>query len=434
MGQSRCALCSALAAGLLLAKGTGVALALSQYDWPAVSELDPMPAITNTQHPDYPGFPDPLRLFDFENTSVNGAPVETAQQWVNERRPQIADMIQHYVYGFVPAAPTNLTSTVLSEDSDAFGDGTTTRRVVRLDYGPAGTKPATVNLYLPNHVTTPAAVVVSLNRDGNAAIEPGGSRADRWHLGNTIARGYAVATAHTSDFASDNNSFPNAIIDPYAADGFEGDWKAIGAWAYGISRIVDYLDTDAAINPDWTIATGFSRRAKAAMFAAAMDERIDMVAPHQSGAVGAHPTRSGWGNGTGYRNQFTHWFLDEFNTLSRSDPDEHDQLPFDQHFLVAMAAPRLVYLSEGQAFGANEAGVQAVVDGAAPAWELLGRDPSENLVLAWDPEASDSNHLFTLDHWNGILDYADVALIPEPASLALLAAGGLLLLRRRRTS
>ena len=426
MERSRFICCGALVAGLVFAKAPGSALGLSEYDWPEVGDLEPMPAITDTSDPDYPGFPDPLRFFDFDTPAIEGDPVTTAQQWTDQRRPEIVDMLQNYVYGYTPPAPTNLTSTVVSEDGDAFGDGRATRRVVELDYGPEGTKTATVNLYLPNHVTEPAPVVVSLNRSGNEAIEPGGSRADRWHLENTIDRGYAVATAHVDDFARDSSSFSEAIIDPYAADGFEGNWKAIGAWAYGISRMVDYVETDAAINPDWTIATGFSRRAKAAMFAAAMDERIDMIAPHQSGAVGSHPTRDGWGRGTGYQTQFTHWFLDEFNELE--DAEDRDRLPFDQNFLLALAAPRLAFLSENSSYGANEAGVQAVMDGAAPVWDLLGYDSDEHLVLDWDPS---TDHTFTEEHWNSILDYADVALIPEPASIALLGAGGLLLLRRR---
>ncbi len=405
------------------------------YNWPDVRDVSPTEAIKSTSHPDYPGFPSPLRFFDFENNSVNGVAVTSADQWDNARRPEIADMVQNYMYGYLPPAPTNLTGTVLSEDADYFGDGSTTRRVVELKYGPSGTKPATMNLYIPNHVAGPAPVVVSLNKEGNDKIEPGGSRAHRWHLENTLARGYALATVHTSDFASDGGSYQDAVITPYANDGYDGNWKAMGAWSYGISRMVDYLDTDSDINADWTVVTGFSRRGKAALFAAAMDERIEMVAPHQSGAGGAHPTRTDWGGGTAYSHRFTHWFLDEFNALRHDGStfiDDTDFLPFDQDSVLALVAPRLVYLSEGQAYGANEAGVQALIDSAAPVWELLGYDSAESLYLAWDSAASDNNHTFDLDHWNGILDFADAQLVPEPTTMALLGMGGLLALRRRR--
>ena len=171
------------------------------------------------------------------------------------------------------------------------------------------------------------------------------------------------------------------------------------------------------------------------MFAAAMDERIEMVAPHQSGTGGAHPTRTDWGGGTAYSHYFPHWFLDEFNALRYDGDgfiDDNDFLPFDQDSVLALVAPRLVYLSEGQAYGADEAGVQALVDGAAPVWELLGYDSAESLHLAWDPAASDNNHTFDLDHWNGILDYADAQLVPEPTTMVLLSMGGLLAVRRRR--
>ena len=82
----------------------------------------------------------------------------SADQWVNHRRPEIVDMVQNYMYGYLPPAPTNLTGTILSEDADYLGDGSATRRVIQLNYGPAGTKPAKMNLYIPNHVTGPAPV------------------------------------------------------------------------------------------------------------------------------------------------------------------------------------------------------------------------------------------------------------------------------------
>jgi len=405
--------------------------AQSAFPWPEVDDLAPRPGITDVNDPDYPGLPEALRLFDFENNTVDGPAVTTAAQWWTQRRPQIADMFGHYMHGHAPPPPNNLVANVLETDHDYFGDGTTTKKTVQLKYGPASASPATVSLYLPNHVSGPAPVVVGLNKGGD--IEPGGDRADRWHLPNTLARGYAVATASVNDFASDDSGYADALITPYANDGFAGNWKTIAAWGWGLSRMVDYLESDAAIDPARTVVTGFSRRGKAALYAGAFDDRFEMLAPHQTGGGGAHPNRDEWGAFASFRNQFTHWFLDEFNDLKVfPGVNEYDQLPFDQHLLIALAAPRLVYLSEGEAFGANEAGLEAIRAGATPVWDLLGVDPAQHPHLAWDPTASNANHLFTIEHWNGILDYADANLVPEPGSATILAgAAGAFLARRR---
>ncbi len=249
-------------------------------------------------------------------------------------------MMRHYKYGTEPEAPHDITFSVLSVDA-AFLGGLATKKVVRGDYGPPGSRPMIMNLYVPNAADGPVPVIAALNAQGNDLIEPGGSRANRWDLPGTLEAGIALATAAVTDFASDSGGFANALVEPYAAAGFAGEWRGIAAWAWGMGRMVDYLETDPDIDPHRITLSGYSRRGKTALWAAALDERVALVAPHQTGTGGAHPTRSTWGWAPTFSYQFPHWFLEAYNAINRDgSPNDFFRLPFDQHFAVAAVAPR----------------------------------------------------------------------------------------------
>ncbi|MCC5849080.1 MAG: immunoglobulin domain-containing protein [Verrucomicrobia bacterium] len=345
--------------------------------------------------------PDPLRFFDFEAGTVWGEMVTDRLDWRERRRPEIMDMMRHYMYGAEPGAPVNMQFTVESVDPN-FMEGLATKKVIRGVYGPPGTAPMILAVYVPNHAEGPVPVLVGLNRNGHEAIEPGGSRADRWDLEGTLQAGIALATAAHGDFASDGSGFRNSLITPYAESGFHGDWRTIAAWAWGMSRMVDYLETDPDIDPHRIAGTGYSRRGKTALWAAALDERFALVAPHQTGTGGSHPTRSTWGWSPTFRHQFPHWFLVSYNQVDiEVSPNDYYRQPFDQHFAVALVAPRRVLMSENNSFGAGQTGLRAIKRAAQPVWNLFGLDPEEHVVLEWN---GTSGHSFIPEHWAVIHD------------------------------
>lgn len=422
------------AAVLSLPKG----LSANPRVWPDVADLPYILTVASASHPDFPGLPDPLRFFDHESGNVSGPALATSADWFERRRPEILDMLRHYKYGTEPGPPQDPQFSLLSVEPDFLG-GLAVKMVVRGDYGPPGAQPLLINLYVPDNADKPVPVIAALNAQGNELIEPGGSRADRWDLPGTLQAGIALATVAVSDFAADGSRFSNALIGPYASSGFTGDWKTIAAWAWGLARVVDYLEQVPEIDPHRIALTGYSRRGKAALWAAALDERVALAAPHQTGTGGAHPTRSTWGWAPTFRHQFPHWFLDRYNAIDRDgSPNDYFRLPFDQHFAVAAVAPRRVLLSENRSYGANYNGLLAVRTAAAPVWDFLGADAETDVVLEWN---TTTGHSFEPQHWAviheavnalppggeaGFLEWArDHSLYPEdPAgtSVAALAA------------
>jgi hypothetical protein len=377
------------------------------HEWPPVASLPAVYPVASPEHPGFPGLPDPLRFFDHVAGHPFGEWVGDTLAWREQRRPEILDMLRHYMFGHEPPAPEDPVFVIQSVDPDYF-DGLATKKVIQGFYGPPETRALTLNLYVPNERSGPVPVLAALNAQGNELIEPGGSRANRWDLPGTLAAGIALATAAVADFAPDSNSsFRNSVIQAYAQDGFTGDWRTLAAWAWGLARMVDYLEADPDIDPHRIALTGYSRRGKAALWAAALDERVALVAPHQTGTGGAHPTRNTWGWAPTFRTQFPHWFRIAFNTISTS-PNDYFRLPFDQHFAVAAVAPRSVLLSENNSYGAGFNGLLAIQRGAQPVWNLFGLDPASALVLEWNRT---SGHSFVPEHW-AVLHAAVQALPP----------------------
>jgi hypothetical protein len=369
----------------------------AQSAWPAVETLPAFPGIRRPSDPGFPGLPEVLRHFDFENRTPMGAPVADPLDWWQNRRPEILSMLRHYMYGHEPPAPADLSFSLISIDPEALG-GLATKKVLTGTHGPAGRAPFRLVLYLPKGHEGPFPTLLALNREGDEHIEPpNGSRRDRWDLISAMARGVAIATVSSNHaFASDNNNFANHLIQPFANAGFEGDWKTISAWAWGLSRVMDYLVNDPEIDPFRVGVTGYSRRGKTALWAGALDDRFALVIPHQSGHGGAHSSRRLWGGTFG--TQFTHWFLDSYTYLGGS---EYDRLPFDQHFVMALSAPRRVLLSENSSYGDNYDGMLGQKRAARPVWELLGADSEAGLRLIWD---TNSAHRHAPEHWADAYD------------------------------
>jgi hypothetical protein len=358
--------------------------------WPALLELPAYPGVSSPGSPGFPGLPEVLRHFDFDASQPDGEPVRDAADWWLQRRPEVMAMLRHYMYGEEPPAPADIAFTVQSVDTGAL-NGLATRKIIVGDFAPAGTAPFRFVLYLPNDRAGPVPVLLALNAQGEARIEPGADRANRWDLPGAMEAGVAIATVEVREFASDGGGFRDALINPLAAAGFEGDWKGIAAWAWGLARVVDYLVTDPAIDPCRIGVTGYSRRGKAALWAGALDDRMALVIPHQSGHGGAHSSRRRWGGTFG--TQFPHWFLDRYVYVDAAD---YDRLPFDQHFVIAAIAPRRVLLSENRSYGDNLNGMLAMMAGARPVWALLGSDPETGVHLEWD---TDATHQHLPRHW-----------------------------------
>jgi hypothetical protein len=337
--------------------------------------------------PDYI-LPDPLR-------QENGRPVKSAQVWREQRRPELLRLFESHVYGRTPGPTKRMEFKVLSVDPAALG-GKATRKEVTIHFGGAtGGPELRLLIYVPNGRERPAPAFLGLNFNGNhtihadpgitiaggggerAAVPDRGSSSRRWPVETILDRGYALVTAWYGDLEPDRADGwkegvrklfrPNPGSRDYPSDA----WGAIGAWAWGLSRAMDYLETDADIDGDRVALLGHSRLGKTALWAGAQDERFKLVISNNSGCGGAALSRRQFGETVERINQvFPHWFCARFKEYGARE----DRLPVDQHQLIALIAPRPVYVaSAAEDLWADPRGEFLAALAAEPVYRLLGR-------------------------------------------------------------
>jgi (4-O-methyl)-D-glucuronate---lignin esterase len=435
--------CSALASAAVVLSTLGLASEARAQTLPSGKQFPAVSAL-----PACAELPDPLVMLD-------GRRVTSREQWMSERRPELIALFQHYMYGFLPPKPGQVAGRIERRDRGAL-EGNATLEEVTITFREPELPPIHLMLVVPNQRSALAPVVLSLNYFGNHTLlrdptirlstawmpERGagvvnnrsteasrGTWTDIWNIEYMISRGYAVAT------------FYNGDVDPDQADergiqkalnklGQPGDFGTIAAWAWSLSRAVDYLMTADGIDRSRIIVTGHSRLGKAALLAAALDERIALAIPHQAGSGGSAPSRTAVtpdvpaaASGAPTRKKpetvkqindaFPHWFHTRFKEFN----DQPRRLPFDQHCLVALCAPRPVLFTNGRTdTWINPAGQFEVLRGAAPVYRLLGAGDFAATELPPDGQLLDGKlgffvrpggHSLRPEDWKAFLDFAD---------------------------
>jgi len=311
--------------------------------------------------------PDPL-------TFNNGEKVTTFRQWEKQRRPELLDIFSSQMYGRTPADKIKVTHETLSENPNFLNGKATAKQVKFIFTNGAKKAEALLLLVLPNHIKGKAPVFVSYNYKGNHSTiaDPfieyppsfalhkthnhlrlvdadweRGCQSNRWCYDQIIDRGYAIATMFYQDIYPDKPDMDEygivSLFSGYrSGQKSPDDWQALGAWACGFSRIVDYLETQKSIDRKKIIVMGHSRHGKAALWAGAQDKRFSIVISNNSGCGGAALSKRVFGeNIARITTSFPHWFCPAFNRYA----DNEANLPFDQHQLIALIAPRKVYIA-----------------------------------------------------------------------------------------
>jgi hypothetical protein len=239
-----------------------------------------------------------------------------------------------------------------------------------------------------------------------------------WNIEYVVGRGYGVATFYCGDVDPDRDDKTDGVqphfYKPGQTEPAEHDWATIAAWAYGVQRAVDYLNQDASVDHDRIIAVGHSRLGKTVLLAGAFDERIDLVIPLQAGCGGTAPSRGTVGESVKQINDhFPHWFDGTFKYFN----DHTDQLPFDQHCLIALCAPRPVLLSNAaEDEWANPAGQFEMLKAAEPVYKLLGAAGVDADAMPETGKLINSRlgywirpgkHSMTKADWETFITYAD---------------------------
>jgi len=334
--------------------------------------------------------PDPL-IFN------NGQPVKNKDDW-KKRRAELLTLFENEVYGKTPAGEVQLISTVISENKELF-NGTAIRKEVQLKLKRASAE-ITINLliYLPksgkkvplflgynfngNHTVSadPEIAVTSswvrnnpaqgiTENKSNASLR--GSDASSWPVGEIIARGYGVATMYYGDVDPDfDDGFKNGVHALFPEKRDSASWGSIAGWAWGLSRVMDYLPNERAVDVKKIVVLGHSRLGKAALWAGINDLRFAMVVSNESGCGGAALSKRIYGETVErINNSFPQWFCSNFKKYNNKEED----LPVDQHELLALIAPRPLYVcSAEEDRWSDPKGEFLSCVGASPVYQLLG--------------------------------------------------------------
>ena len=337
--------------------------------------------------------PDPLVMTD-------GKKVTDPAAWKTARRPELLALFEEHVYGKqLPPLPG--IRIVPGKTSETALGGKAVRKEVVVRFSPTADEPSmTILLYAPKGKKSPA--FLGLNFNGNHAVtndpevtlnpnwmrsndkgvvdhkateKTRGVEASRWPIEQIVNRGYAVATIYYGDIDPDfDDDFQNGVHPLFAtAEQKEraGDAAgSIGAWSWGLSRALDYLETDPLIDGKKVAVLGHSRLGKTSLWAGACDERFALVISNNSGCGGAALSRRNFGETVARINtSFPHWFCKNYRKYN----DNEGACPVDQHELIALMAPRPVYIaSAAEDLWADPRGEFLAGVEAEPVYKLLG--------------------------------------------------------------
>lgn len=313
-------------------------------------------------------------------TTQNGEKIDDQESWMKKRRPEIVALFEENIYGKIPGKLKISSWKILEESSDALG-GKAIRKQILLTFKKKGKK-LHVNLliYLPKNIEK-APLFVGYNFYGNhtitndpAVVVPGswsrnnidfgisenkpteksrGTRESRWAVEKIIDAGYGLATMYYGDVDPDKFGsevdFSDGVHPLLYKKGqtmpFPNEWGAISAWAWGLSRAMDYFEKDDDIDGKSVAVMGHSRLGKTSLWAGALDQRFALVISNNSGCGGAALSRRQYGERIGGMNTyFAHWFCDNLTKYG----DNENSLPVDQHMLIALIAPRPVYIASAE--------------------------------------------------------------------------------------
>ncbi len=386
-----------------------------------------LPVLTNaesTPEREYVNLPELMKMND-------GTSVATAEEFPS-RRKELLNLFAETMYGPIPTEDFETAFEVL-EEGDTL-DGTAIRKQIRMTVTTEkGSCDALMLLVLPkSEKPVPVVFGLSFSPVHNAFSDPNvlasytnkkyptvkdeerGSQEAAWCIAEAVQRGYGIALASCEDFMQDNlRQYGKRVISLFD----KGTLSGLSAWAFGLERMADYLVTDDRVDFARLAVVGTSRLGKAALWAGANDERIALVIPNVSGTCGAAMSRSNTKEQVADLNANFRWWM---NDTFKSFNDRVDELPVDQHELIACVAPRKVYISSAETDTSNDSqGTWNALLLSRDAFRLYGLEVIED-VSTEQPQAGEhvftesmgyhmraGNHGITPEDWKLYFDYMD---------------------------
>ena len=371
----------------------------------------------------------------------NGLPVNNSNEW-KKRRAEILSLFENEIYGKTPTGKPRISAVVLSENKNAC-NGKAIRREVQLTMKMNGEELLlNVLLYLPksgnrsplflgcnfngNHtVSDDPAIKISTSWVANNAAKGitanksneslRGSDASAWPIEEIIARGYGIATVYYGDIDPDfDDGFKNGVHGLFKGKRDSASWGSIAGWAWGLSRVADYLEKVREVDSHKMIVLGHSRLGKAALWAGVNDQRFSIVVSNESGCGGAALSKRIYGETVERINtSFPHWFCKNFRKYNNKE----ENLPVDQHELLALIAPRPLYVcsAEGDKWS-DPMGEFLSCVAASPVYQLLGQTgfPGKDIPPLNQPvmgtigyHIRSGKHAINAYDWSCFMDFSD---------------------------
>jgi hypothetical protein len=367
---------------------------------PGADKHSPKPA---GELPEIKGLPNPFTFSD-------GSPVRNKDDW-GRRRQELKNLFQEYMYGHLPPRPQRMTINRGNSIPDEGNKVAIQDLELKLEQDDK-TLTMHVRVALPQSAQGPVPVVVQSGFGRRAFGRPGeaGGQAQSASSGRPFTtftkRGYAVAEFNFQEVALDNKDRARTA-GVYQLFGDKIDCGGLMAWAWGMHRVIDALESVDKIDSKKVIVTGHSRYGKAALVAGAFDERIALTVPSHSGCGGSAPYRFIYGKSEQLQNIVgfaPHWFRPDFNQFV----GRVDRLPVDQHLLLALVAPRALLRTEGtQDAWTNPEGSQLTHVAARKVYDFL--QSGDKISIRYRPVGHVPNN-------DDLLDYADNIFFNKPLS------------------
>ena len=385
-------------------------------------------------------------------TAADGSPITVASDWTEKRRPEVLQLFRDHVFGDQPVKNAVLRTRLRSRVDDAIG-GKAVRREITLFFSDDDNGPAVdLLIYTPKSAAQAVPCFLGYNFHGNHSIDaaPGlhiteswvrddakrgnvnhkateasrGKSSSRWPIEMIINRGYGLAVMYYGDIDPDfDDGFRNGIhaLKEHTTEASTDERRragnaggSISAWSWGLSHALDILETDPLVDGRRVAVFGHSRLGKTSLWAGASDTRFAMVVSNNSGCGGAALSRRAFGETVKRINtSFPHWFCRNHRQYN----DNENAMPVDNHMLLALIAPRPVYVASAEEDQwADPKGEMLSLFHAGPVYELFGKQglPTDQMPEVNRPIQKDvAYHVRTGVHdvtdfdWTQYLNFAD---------------------------
>lgn len=352
---------------------------------------------------------------------ADGSPITTPADW-SRRREQLLSVFQSEMFGVSPPRPDGLSFEVVETDPRAMNGAATLKRIAIRFLLADETFTFHLTLFVPNQRNGAVPVFLQINHRGIENTDPTRKTPSGfWPAEEVIARGYAIAAINVAaevdpdNFEATQTTGVRAFYRQHHSDAESFTWGTLAAWGWAGSRGVDYFLTDADIDNNGVALIGHSRTGKAALWAAAQDERMALVCVNGAGEGGPAIARRHFGETLGQiTRNFRHWFTPRYATYAQ----RIEELPMDSHQLIALVAPRAYHGGDAaDDLWADPRGSWLALVEASKVWQLHGKAdplqdamPQMNDVLIHGPlgyHIRAAGHDLTPFDWKLYLDHAD---------------------------